>query len=94
MCHWHHRRERLSALALALATERVNATLGKREGRISELEAVFARPELYKDPARVASSGEEYRALKAEAASLWGEWERLALAAEDVEERLGGLRGV
>ena len=82
------------ARRLALAIERVNATLAEREGRISELEAAFARPELYKDPARVASSGEEYRALKAEAETLWAEWERLALAAEDVEGRLGGLRGV
>ncbi|MCY4625446.1 MAG: ABC-F family ATP-binding cassette domain-containing protein [Chloroflexi bacterium] len=81
------------ARRLALAIERVNATLGEREGRISELEAAFARPELYKDPARVASSGEEYRALKAEAASLWAEWERLASEAEDVEGRLTALRG-
>ncbi len=81
------------ARRLALAIERVNATLAEREGRISELEAVFASPDLYKDPARVASSGEEYRALKAEAESLWAEWERLASEAEDVEGRLGGLRG-
>ena len=81
-----------AARRLAQAIERVNGTLAEREARISELEAAFAQPELYKDPARVAASGEEYRALKAEAASLWAEWERLALEAEDVEERLTALR--
>ena len=81
-----------AARRLAQAIERVNATLAEREARISELEAAFAQPELYKDPARVAASGEEYRALKAEAASLWAEWERLALEAEDIEERLAALR--
>ncbi|MDE2803120.1 MAG: ABC-F family ATP-binding cassette domain-containing protein [Chloroflexota bacterium] len=80
------------ARRLGLQIERINGTLADREARIAELESAFSRPELYKDPARVASSGEEYRALKAESQSLWAEWERLALEAEGVEERLTALR--
>lgn len=88
-------RRSLASEARRLATqiEGVSVSLADREARIAKLEAVFARPELYKDPARVASSGEEYRSLKSEAQLLWEEWERLALAAEDVEGKLTALRG-
>ena len=40
----------------------------------------------------IAASGNQYRALKEEAQSLWEEWERLSLEAERIDSRLRGLK--
>ena len=45
------------------------------------------------DDGRVlAASGNQSRALKEEAQSLWEEWERLSLEAERIDSRLRGLK--
>ena len=78
------------ARRLAKLVEDLSRSLAEREARISELDAAFSRPELYDDPNRIAASGKEYRALKAEVESLWGEWERLSVEAERVDGELVG----
>ena len=49
----------------------------EHETRITELEAIFRNPDIYKQPDRVAGLGKEYRDLKTELARDWQEWERL-----------------
>ncbi len=78
------------ARRLAKLIEDLSRSLAEREARISELDAAFSRPELYDDPNRIAASGKEYRALKAEVESLWGEWEKLSVEAERVDGELVG----
>ena len=70
----------------------VTASLDDYEGRIAELEAKFAEPELYEDADKVASLGKQYRLMKDERDALWQEWESLALEAERVERELGALK--
>ena len=52
---------------------------------------MFSEPEQFGDAAQIASSAERYAALKKEAESLWDEWERLSLEAEDIDSQLGAL---
>ena len=70
----------------------VTASLDDYEGRIAELEAKFAEPELYEDADKVASLGKQYRLMKDERDALWEEWESLTLEAERVEGELGALK--
>jgi hypothetical protein len=58
----------------------------------AELEVMFADPERSGDWAQLEASSERYRVLKGEEQSLWDEWERLSLEAEDVERRLAQLK--
>ena len=53
---------------------------------------MFSSPDLFGEPAQIASSAEQYRVLKEEVQSLWDEWERLTLEAEDVDSKLAGLK--
>ena len=76
------------ARRLAERIEEITASLGKREARIAELEAMFGSPDLYDEPDRVADLGKEYGVLKSEVEGLWEEWERLSLEAERVEGEL------
>ena len=82
---------RSEARRLAMRIEELSVSLSERESRITELEAMFSQPDRFEGPARMALAGEEYGALKEEAGTLWEEWERLSLEAEDVEGRLEGL---
>ena len=79
------------ARKLAGRINEISVSLSEREGRIGELEAMFAEPEQFDDAAQIASSAERYAALKEEAESLWDEWERLSLEAEDIDGQLEAL---
>ena len=80
------------ARRLAMEIENINVSLVDRETRIAGLEAMFSSPDLFDEPTQIVSSGEEHRVLKEEARSLWDEWERLTLEAEDVDSKLTGLK--
>ena len=80
------------ARRLATEIENINVSLVDHETRIAELEAMFSSPALFGEPTQIASSAEQYRVLKEEAQSLWDEWERLTLEAEDVDSKLAGLK--
>ncbi len=86
-------RRSLSKEARTLATrmDKITVSLSDHEARIAELEALFSSPNLFDDRAQIAASGERYRVLKEEAQSLWQEWERLSLEAENVGSKLTGL---
>ena len=86
-------RRSLSKEARTLATrmDKITVSLSDHEARIAELEALFSSPNLFDDRAQIAASGEQYRVLKEEAQSLWQEWERLSLEAENVGSKLTGL---
>ena len=80
------------ARRLAMQIENINVSLVDHETRIAELEAMFSSPDLFDEPTQIVSSGEQYRVLKEEVQSLWDEWERLALEAENVESKLTALK--
>ena len=86
-------RRSLSKEARTLATriEKITVSLSDHEAQIAELEALFSSPDSFDDRAQIAASGEQYRVLKEEAQSLWEEWERLSLEAENVGSKLTGL---
>ena len=76
------------ARRLAMQIENINVSLVDHETRIAELEVMFSSPDLFDEPTQIVSSGEQYRVLKEEVQSLWDEWERLALEAENVDSKL------
>ena len=80
------------ARRLATEIENINVSLVGHETRIAELEAMFSSPDLFDEPTQIASSAEQYRVLKEEVQSLWDEWERLTLEAEDVDSKLADLK--
>ena len=80
------------ARRLALRIEEIDASLSDREARITELEAMFSRPDRSDGPVHFAAAGKEYRVLKEEAGSLWEEWERLSLEAESIDRKLAELK--
>ena len=77
---------------LAMQIEEINVSLSDREARITALETMFSQPDQFDGPAQLASAGEQYRVLKEEAGSLWEEWERLSLEADDIDSQLEGLK--
>ena len=79
------------ARRLSRHIEEVTASLSDRETQIAELEALFADPEKFADQSQIAAAAEKYRLLQEEEQSLWAEWERLSLEAEDVEGQLAAL---
>ena len=81
-----------AARRLAIQIEEISVSLADHETRIAELEAMFSSPDQYAEPAQIAASAELYRVLKEEEQSLWEQWERLSLEAEDVDSRLTGLK--
>ena len=80
------------ARKLAMRIEEIDVSLSDREARIAELETMFSQPDQSDNPAHFASAGEEYRVLKEEAESLWEEWERLTLEAENIDSKLTALK--
>ena len=77
---------------LAIQIDDVSAAIAERETLSAELEAMFADPEQSGDWAQLEASGERYRVLKDEEQSLWDEWERLSMEAEEVERKLAQLK--
>ncbi len=84
----------LSRRARQLATriDEIGAAITEREAVTSELEAMFANPEQFEDRTQLEDTGQRYRILKEEEQSLWDEWERLSLEAEDVDRTLVALK--
>ena len=87
-----HRSLTKEARRLATQIENINVSLVDHETRITELEAMFSSPDLFDEPTQIVSSGEQYRVLKEEVQSLWDEWERLTLEAENVDSKLTALK--
>ena len=73
---------------LAARIEEVGAAITERETLTAEIEAMFANPERFDDRDQMQASSERYRALKEEEQSLWDEWERLSLEAENLDQTL------
>ena len=84
----HRRSLGREARRLAARIEEISALLAAHEARIAELEDMFSMPDQFGDRAQIAASAEQYRVLKEEVQSLWDEWERLSLEAEDIESQL------
>ena len=80
------------ARRLASLIEKINGSLADHEARMAELEAKFSNPDLFDEPDQIAASGEQYRVLKEETDSLWEEWARLSLEAENIGSKLTGLK--
>ena len=80
------------ARQLATRIDEIGAAITEREAATSELEVMFADPEQFADRSQLEDTGERYRTLKAEEQSLWDEWERLSLEAEDVDRTLVALK--
>ena len=80
------------ARQLAASIDEIGGAIAERESQTSELEAMFSNPELFGDRGQIEASAERYRVLKEEEQSLWDEWERLTLEAEDVERELAELQ--
>ena len=71
------------ARQLAIRIDEIGAAITERESLSAELEAMFSNPERFEDRTQMEASGERYRILKDEEKSLWEEWERLSLEAEE-----------
>ena len=73
---------------IAKRMEAVEGLLSKREAELSELEMLFANPELYRDGSRTAESVERHRVLKEEIRILTAEWEQLLASAEKLKHEI------
>ena len=80
------------ARRLARMIDKINGSLANHEARMAELEAKFSNPDLFDEPDQIAASGEQYRVLKEQTDSLWEEWARLSLEAENIGSKLTGLK--
>jgi len=80
------------ARQLATRIDEIGAAITEREAVTSELETMFANPERFADRTQLENTGQRYRILKEEEQSLWDEWERLSLEAEDVDRTLIALK--
>ena len=80
------------ARRLSIRIDEVGAAISERESVSAELEAMFADPERFDDLSQIEVSSERYRLLKEEEQSLWDEWERLSLEAEDVDRQIVELK--
>ncbi|CAI8046786.1 Putative ATP-binding protein YdiF [Geodia barretti] len=84
----HQRALGRQARKLAARIDELGTAISEREALSAELEAMFASPERFDDWAQLEASSERYRILKEEEQTLWDEWERLSLEAEDVDQSL------
>ncbi len=80
------------ARQLAARIDEIGAAINECETLSSALEVMFANPERFDGRTQLEASGERYRVLKEEEQSLWDEWERLSLEAEDVDRMLVELK--
>ena len=76
------------ARRLATHIDEIGVAIAEREGLVTELEAMFADPGRFETRAEMEAAGERYRVLKEEEQTLWEEWERLSLEAEDLDRAL------
>ena len=80
------------ARKLAARIDEIGVEISARETQSAQLEAMFANPEQFDDRSQLEATGERYRVLKEEEQSLWDEWERLSVEAEDIDRMLVGLK--
>ena len=80
------------ARQLAARIDEIGEAITERETVSTELEAMFTNPERFEDRTQMEASGERYRILKEEEQSLWEEWERLSLEAEELNQTLAELK--
>ena len=80
------------ARRLASRIEEINVSLTNHEARMAEMENLFSNPEEFGDTAQLAAYGEQYRVLKEAADSLWDEWEKLSVEAENIDSKLTALK--
>ena len=80
------------ARRLAMRIEEINISLSSCEAHIAKLEVMFSRPSHFDGPDQLALAGERYVVLKEEAGSLWEEWGRLSLEAENIDVKLAELK--
>ena len=80
------------ARKLAARIDEIGVEISDRETQSAQLEAMFANPEQFDDRSQLEATGERYRVLKEEEQSLWDEWERLSVEAEDIDRMLVGLK--
>ena len=80
------------ARKLAARIDEIGVAITDRETLASEMEAMFADPEQFNDRVQIEASSERYRVLKEEEQSLWAEWERLSLEAENLDRTLVELK--
>ena len=80
------------ARRLAARIDEIGAAISERESRSAQLEAMFAAPEQFDDRGQLEASGEQYRMIKEEEQTLWDEWERLSLEAEDIDRQLAEIK--
>ena len=80
------------ARKLAARIDEIGVAITNRETLALDLEAMFADPEQFNDRAQIEASSERYRVLKEEEQSLWAEWERLSLEAENLDRTLVELK--
>ena len=79
------------ARRLSKRIEELDTSIGDREARIAELEAMFATPDQFDEPDQIAASGKRHRVLKEETQALWEEWERLSTQAENIDSELAKM---
>ncbi len=80
------------ARKLAVRIDEIGAAIAERESLTSELETMFTDPEQFDDRAQLEASGKQYRMIKEEEQTLWDEWERLSLEAEDIDRQLAEIK--
>ena len=80
------------ARQLAARIEEIGTAISEHEALTVELEDMFANPERFDDRTHMEASAERYRVLKEKEQSMWDEWERLSLEAEEVDRSLVELK--
>ena len=80
------------ARKLAARIDEIGDAITEREALASELEVMFANPDRFEDRTQMEASGERYQTLKDEEQSLWEEWERLSMEAEELGRTLTELK--
>ena len=80
------------ARKLAERIDEIGVAISERETQSAELESLFSDPGNFADRIQLEASGERYRVLKEEEQTLWAEWERLSLEAEDIDRMLVELK--
>ena len=80
------------ARKLATRIDEIGAAIAERETLSAQLEAMFAAPEQFDDRDQLEASGEQYRMIKEEEQTLWDEWERLSLEAEEIDRQLAEIK--
>jgi hypothetical protein len=77
---------------LAERIDEIGVAISGKEEQSAELEAMFADPEQFDGRSDLEATSERYRIIKEAEQSLWDEWERLSVEAEDIDRMLVALK--